>query len=208
MITPRSFKFFLFLACFVGLVGVASAQKAEDFSNSLNFDDLQSPQVNIAKGKGFKPKDWLEIEFSAKLDNVPPANKNEPFHDSVTVSWNIILKGQDRKTYWVKKTVEHVNVPADEEIFFSVYLSPNTIKRITGKDRGGKNDLEAVGGDISINGARAGFFKAGKFKAGWWTADAPKTVTVTQKFPLLSKDQTPFKLFWYDRYAEIRQKDQ
>ena len=189
-------------------MGAASAQKAVDFSNDLKFDDLQSPDVAIGKNKKFKPKDWLEIEVTAKLDNIPPANRNEEFHDSVTVAWNIILKGQDRQTYWIKKTVEHVNVPADEEVVFSVYLSPNTLKRITGKDNGGKSDLDAVGGDISVNGVRAGFFKAGKFKAGWWTAEAPKSVTVTQKYPLMSKDQTPFKLFWHDRYAEIKPKEQ
>jgi hypothetical protein len=32
MTTPRSFKFFLSLACFAGLMGDALAQKAEDFS--------------------------------------------------------------------------------------------------------------------------------------------------------------------------------
>jgi len=208
MITPRSSKFFLSLACSVGLMGFASAQKAKDYSNALEFDDLQSPQVNVGKNKKFKPKDWLEIEITAKLDHIPPASKSEAFHDSVSVAWNIILKGQDRKTYWIKKVVDHVNVPSDEDVVFSVYLSPNTLKRITGKDNAGKSDLEAVGGDISVNGARAGFFKAGKFKAGWWTAEAPKSVTVTQKYPLLNKDETPFKLFWYDRYAEIKPKNQ
>ena len=209
MTTPRSSKFFLTILCSLGLGGAAVAQKKPvDFSGDLKFDDLQSPDVAIGKNKKFRPKDWLEIEVTAKLDHVPLANKAEEFHDSVSVNWNIILKGQDRKTYWVKKTVEHVNVPADEDIVFSVYLSPNTLKRITGKDGGGKSDLEAVGGDINVNGVRAGFFKAGKFKAGWWTAEAPESVTVTQKYPLMSKDQTPFKLFWYDRYAEIKPKDQ
>ena len=97
---------------------------------------------------------------------------------------------------------------ADEDTVFSIYLSPNTLKRITGKDGGGKRDLEAIGGDISVNGTRVGYVKFGKYGKDWWNAEAPKSLTVTQKFPLLSKDQTPFKLFWYDRYAEIKQKNQ
>jgi hypothetical protein len=98
-------------------------------------------------------------------------------------------------------------VPSDEETVFSIYLSPNTLKRITGKDGGGKRDLEAVGGDISVNGVRAGYFKFGKFGNDWWNAEAPKSLTVTQNYPVLSKDETPFELFWYDRYAEIKPKD-
>lgn len=208
MITARSSKFFLSLACSVGLMGLATAQKLEDFSGGLKFEELDSPQVSNGNSKKFKPKGWIEIEVTAKLDKAPLVNKKEEFHDSVTVNWNIIFKGQDRKVYWIKKTIEHVNVPSDEDVVFSIYLSPNTIKRITGKDSGGKNDLEAVGGNINVNGTRTGFFKYGKFGKGWWDAEAPESVTVTQKYPLLSKDETPFKLFWYDRYAEIKPKDQ
>lgn len=191
------------------MTGAAVAQsKPVDFSSNLKFEELKSPNVSDGNSKKFRQKDWIEIEVTAKLDHVPLANKTEEFHDSVTVNWNIIFKGQDRKIYWIKKTVEHVNVPSDEDVVFSVYLSPNTVKRITGKDKGGKSDLEAVGGEIHVNGAQSGFFKYGKFKAGWWNAAAPESVTVTEKYPLLSKDQTPFKLFWYDRYAEIKAKDQ
>ena len=36
----------------------------------------------------------------------------------------------------------------------------------------------------------------------WWTIQSPSIVE-TSYYPLLNKDETPFSVFWYDRYPEI-----
>ncbi len=168
------------------------------------FDTLQSPTLGGGNSKSFRPKDWLEIEVPFQLEGLNPKSK-DGFADIMEVKWYIVVKGQDRKNYRIEKTVKHVNIPVGEEVVTSVYLSPNTLKRITGKDKAGKGDLEAIGGEIHYGGTMVGFFSHG-LKKGWWK-DEIKSVTTTTKFPLLNKDETPFKLFWHDRYAEIAKKD-
>jgi len=168
------------------------------------FDGLQSPTINDGNGKKFKPKDWLEVEVKLKVQKLKEEPKDK-YLDEIKVNWNVVVKGQDRKAYWIKKTVTYVNIPTDEEVYVSIYLSPNTLKRITGKDRAGKGDLEAVGGEVELAGAMVGFFSHGE-KAGWWRKSL-KGVEVTQKFPLLDKTQTPFAPLWWDRYAEVKPKN-
>jgi len=36
----------------------------------------------------------------------------------------------------------------------------------------------------------------------WWTIQSPSIVETTY-YPLLNKDETPFSVYWYDRYPEI-----
>jgi len=192
----------ILLVALSAALSVTAFGQAKIDVGSPKFDELQSPNLGGGNGKNFKPKDWLEIEVKLKVGKVVPEHK-DGYVDALDVKWFIIVKAQDRKTYRLEKTVKHVNIPIGEEIFTSIYLSPNTLKRITGKDKAGKGDVEAVGGEVHYNGAMArdGFFQHGARK-GWWTKEM-KGVITTEKFPLLNKDETPFKLFWHDRYAEI-----
>ncbi|MFT6863462.1 MAG: hypothetical protein ACJAVK_002023 [Akkermansiaceae bacterium] len=202
-------KTLLPLACSIGLASPALGQlelsKDARFKvDDPKFTELQSPEIQDGNAKNFKPKDWLEIEVKLKVDRLV----NEPvdkYLDQIKVNWHVVVKGQDRKAYKISKTVTHVNIPTDEEVYVSIYLSPNTLKRITGKARAGKNDLEAVGGEIELNGAMVGFFTFGE-QNGWWRKPLKK-VEATSKFPLLDKTQTPFAPLWYDRYAEVLPKD-
>lgn len=167
------------------------------------FETLQSPVISDGNGKNFKPKDWLEVEVKLKA-----AVRKEPadgYLDQIRVNWHVVVKGQDRKKYKISKTVTYVNLPVDEEVYVSIYISPNTLKRITGNPKAGKNDLEAIGGEIEWGGKMVGFFSHGQ-KAGWWR-EALRGVEATSKFPLLDKSQTPFAALWYDRYAEVLPKD-
>jgi len=146
----------------------------------------------------------LEIEVKLKVNRlrVPPKDN---YLDEIQVNWHVVVKGQDRKAYKISKSVTHVNIPTDEEVYVSVYLSPNTLRRITGKAKASKSDLEAVGGEVALNGEMVGFFSHGE-RAGWWRKPL-KNVEATSKFPLLDKTQTPFAALWYDRYAEVKAKN-
>ncbi|MDB4286540.1 hypothetical protein OAF06_00575 [Akkermansiaceae bacterium] len=172
--------------------------------SSPDFIDLPSPSIDTGVSKRFKPKDWLEIEVKFKVQKLKTRPKDE-YLDSVKVKWWVVVKGQDRKTYLMEKEVNHVNIPVDEEVVASIYLSPNALRRITGSSSASKSDLEAVGGEIHFSGEMVGFFSHGK-RDGWWRKDLG-SVERTKKFPLLDKNETPFKFLWYDRYAEIAPKD-
>lgn len=204
----KTLKQLTLLALSLGLALPANAQEMPTPSKTNvvtasdpKFVELQSPDVNVGgANKKFRAKDWLEIEVALDVKKWSPKPQDD-YIDSLTIKWWIVVKGQDRKTYLMEKTVQHINIPVDEPSVVSVYLSPNTLKRITGKDGGGKSDLEAVGGQVDFGGEMVGFFSHGK-KAGWWVQDLG-SVERTSKFPLLNKDETPFKTYWYDRYAEI-----
>ena len=208
--TKRTYsKFFSPMICAISLSGVAYGQlelsKDARFDvGDPSFEELQSPVISEGNGKRFAPKDWLEIEVEVKVGRL----KEEPkdgYLDEFKVNWHVVVKGQDRKNYWIKKTVTHVNLSREDSVFVSIYLSPNTLRRITGKDRASKSDLEAIGGEIEYRGKMVGSFSHGE-KDGWWTKTL-KSVEVTQKFPLLNKTQTPFAPLWYDRYAEVKPVD-
>lgn len=172
------------------------------------FDDLPSPEINVVKNKKFKAKDWLEVEmkFKVKMD---PRKFKEDFVDKVTVKWYVAVKVQvdgKEKVRLLEKEVNYVNVPVDEDLYASVYLSPAAVKRISGGDRAAKSIVEAVGGEIRINGSEAlkksGFFTTlSKSKGAWWEELSPYN-----KIPLRNKNETPFKFLWWDRYPEIEER--
>ena len=163
-----------------------------------SFDDLPSPNINPGKDKRFKPKDWLEVETKVKLD-VRPTPKI-PFLDRVTVKWYVAVQNPEGRGFLLlTKDVNHVNVPTDEEFYVSVYLSPSSIKRLTGRERAAKSTVDRVGVEILWNGVKVGQASS-KGKAGWWNA---ASLSRSDKIPLLNKNETPFAIFWWDRYAQI-----
>lgn len=174
------------------------------------FDDLPSPNVGGNTGqKNFKPKDWLEVEVKVKLEAKPvPRDKHI---DRLTVRWFVAVENKiDRagaKFFLMEKQVTHVNVPIDEEFFLSCYLSPATLKRLTGRDRAAKNSITAIGGEISCPGAQRPerFTSKGDISKPWWSSPQMQR---TNKYPLLNKNETPFKFLWWDRYLEIEPEQQ
>ena len=165
------------------------------------FDDLPSPDVKSGKEKTFKPKDWLEVEAGMKISGTPE-QKKVGYINTVTVKWYVGLKNPDGKgAIKLVKTINHINVPVDEEVFTSVYISPATIKRLTGKDKANKGAVEAVGIEVLVDGVKVGQASE-KAKELWW--NAPALSDQSEKFPLLNKTETPFAMLWYDRYAEIQ----
>jgi len=171
------------------------------------FGDLLSPDVNGKTTlKKFKQKQWLEVEVKMKIES---SDKNEAFADRVAVRWyvavNVTENGQTRPRV-IEKEVNYVNVPFNEDIYVSVYLSPTAVKRISGRDRAGAGVIEGTAGEITVNGTTP-YKNSGKFstlpasKGDWWNA-LPRY----NKIPLRNKNETPFKFFWWDRYAEIEER--
>lgn len=179
----------------------AQAVKAE--AEKPTFEDLESPQFSGGKQKAFKPKNWLEIEAKIKLamNPEPPSQTAE----KVVVRWFIAVKNPERANSYLllTKDVDHVNVPLNEDVYVSIYLSPSSIKRLTGADRAGKGIVELVGYEVLVNGTKVAE-ETNKSKSGWWNTASPN-ISRSDTVPLLTKPQTPFSNMWWDRYAEVMQ---
>jgi hypothetical protein len=182
-------------------IGSASGQAAKAVIEKPAFDDLPSPEFPGGKSKAFKPKDWLEIETKLNLSLSPePASKT---CDKIIVKWYVAVKNPEKVGTFllITKDIEYVNVPLSEDVYCSVYLSPSSIKRLTGYDRAGKGSVEYVGFEVLINGEKVAQ-ETSKGKVGWWSAASDK-ISRTEKVPLLNKSETPFAPMWWDRYAEV-----
>jgi hypothetical protein len=182
-------------------IGSASGQAAKAVIEKPSFDDLPSPEFAGVKNKAFKPKDWLEIETKLNIALSPePASKT---CDKITVKWYIAVKNAEKSGTFLllTKDIDYVNVPLGEDIYCSVYLSPSSIKRLTGLDRAGKSAVEYVGYEVLINGEKVAQ-ETSKGKVGWWSVGSDK-ISRSDTVPLLNKAETPFAPMWWDRYAEV-----
>ena len=189
-------------AAFTFLAAPVHAQGKADVGD-LVFDNIPSPEFAGVKNKSFKPKDWLEVEAGIKVPAASADQKKIGFINQVTVKWYVAMDNPDGKGFvMLSKTINHINVPVDEEVFSSVYLSPSTLKRLTGKDRAGKSAVKAVGLEVLVDGVKVGQGSV-KQKDGWWAS--PSLSNQSDKFPLLNKMETPFAPMWWDRYAEIQE---
>lgn len=199
------FRNFLSISTLVVLVALssesASGQSVKVTGDKPQFDDLQSPEFGGGKQKGFKPKDWLEIEASLKV-TMTQAPKSKTC-DKLTVKWYIAVKNPEKAGAFtlLTKDINYVNIPLDESIYVSVYLSPGSMRSITGSDHGGKMAVEFVGYEVLINGVKMAE-DTSKGKPGWWTSPS---LSRSDSPPLLNKSETPFGNMWWDRYAEVGQ---
>ena len=182
-------------------LGSAFGQTPKVVAEKPMFDDLPSPEFSGGKQKAFKPKDWLEIEARLKvsLNPEPPSKTCE----KLTVKWYVAVKNPDKASTMLllTKEINHVNVPLNEDIYCSVYLSPASIKRLTGFDRAGKGSVEFVGYEVLVNGEKVAQ-ETNKGQPGWWNIASPK-ISRSETVPLLSKVETAFSNMWWDRYAEV-----
>ena len=198
-----------FLLCRVALafalvISVSFAQALEKATISdPEFDELPSPELPSSKNKNFKPKDWLEVEAGIRIPAQNREHEEIGFFDSVVVKWYVAIKDKaSKQTMLLTTEITHLNVPVDEEFFSSVYLSPNTAKRLTGRDKGSKGAVEVVALEVLLNGVKVGEATS-KFQSGWWNS---RKLGRGDRFPLLNKNQTPFRNHWWDRYAEIEER--
>ena len=166
------------------------------------FDDLPSPEYQYIKNKRFVPNDWLGVEAKIKAQ-LSPEPKSKTL-GTMVVKWFVAVKNPEKVGSYLllTKTVTHVNIPLNEDVYTSVYLSPNSIRLLTGSPRGGKNAVEQIGYEVLIDG-EVKAANTNKGKLGWWKTSSPK-ISASESVPLLAKSETPFAGFWWDRYAEVK----
>jgi hypothetical protein len=129
----------------------------------------------------------------------PPSQTAE----RILVKWYVAVEHPEKKGAYLllTKDITYVNVPLNEETFTSVYLSPSSVKRLTGSDRGGKKAVYLVGYEVLINGEKVAA-ESNKEKPGWWNTASDK-ISRSDTVPLLDKSKSAFANMWWDRYAEI-----
>lgn len=185
------------------MVPAALGQQFKVEADEAEFEGYPSPTFDAGVSKKFKPKEWLEIEARIQVQMAPePKSKT---CDRVLVKWYVLVENPEKSgTYYLlTKDVEHVNIPLEEEVYCSVYLSPASVRRLLGTDRNGKKAVYSVGYEVVINGVVQGGATT-KSKMGWWNSPSPK-IARTDSVPLLDKTQTPFRNMWWDRYAEVNE---
>ena len=198
MITNNVFRKILMVAGLAFFTASVQAQDVRVDVEKPEFDDLPSPEFGGNTGeKNWKPKDWLEAEVKLKVEVA--RNSKKAYVDRLVVKWYVAVKDPENKGIsLLEKEITYINIPVDEEIYASVYLSPGAIMRITGGERAGKSNIEAIAGEVTVNGAKVGEFNSMGSKK-WWTA---ASVSRNDSIPLLAKSETPFKFLWTDRYLE------
>ena len=166
----------------------------------VEFEELTSPELGRNNDKNWDQKDWLEAEVAFEVTLVDP--KNTLFVDELLVKWYLAApapKSEKSKGFvLIQKEVVHVNIPVKEKLFSSVYLSPSSLLRLTDDDNASKSAIDRIGGEILFKGKTVGEFSS-RDKPGWWKSSS---LSKYNKVELLSKDETPFYYFWWDRYAE------
>jgi len=177
----------------------ANAQAIKLSIDDPEFDDLPSPEFGgNTDEKKTDPKDWLEVEVKLNVDAVRPEPK-DGYIDRLEIRWYVAVEDPASRGYFLlEKDVTYLNIPIKEEQYASVYLAPSAIRRLTGSDRAGKGSIWGVAGEVLFNGTKVAVFSS-KSEKEWWKSSS---LSRTDKIPLLSKGDTPFKFLWWDRYLQ------
>ncbi len=166
---------------------------------------MKSPTIQAqTTDMRFRPKDWAYFEAKIKVDARDSATRRPPlFLDNLKVKFYIAVKTPkaERPTgmLLLTKEITYVNVPVNEDFYACVFLSPSSVKRLTGGDTVTSTMVERVGVSISYNDEVKWPEKRGS-KKEWWESER---LTESSTYPLLDKNHTPFMMLWYDRYPEI-----
>ncbi|HEX5791487.1 MAG TPA: Amuc_1102 family pilus-like protein [Luteolibacter sp.] len=179
-------------------------------------ESLPSPEYGAGKKK-FDPKMWLALEAKIKVE---PSKASSPPKgntcERLKVRWYLLVdklpEGQSSANgrLLFTKEIEHVNIPLNEEVHCSVYLSPASLHRLTGQNlRDASKAAVQWGYEVEIDGKILRGASDGQLKltqADWWNIQS-NLVERSTLIELLDKSKTPFNPLWWDRYAEIAPSD-
>jgi hypothetical protein len=183
------------------LAGSVSA-RAQVQVKSVKVD---KPDINMLKTPEFdvggtlvkdtpRRREWLEIDVKFEVEGQSASG----YIDSLLFKYYVVLD-DDKKTMLVMD-VTHVNVPMGEELWSSAYVSPSSLDKLLGKEKGNERSVEGYAVEILYQGQAVGGKADPSPSTRWWQS-RPATPGL-----LLSKDKTPFAPLWWDRYAEIQVK--
>ena len=183
---------------------------------SLKMDRIKAMESPMLEPGGMslpnKPKKWMFLEASMKVDARDPVLRGTPdYLDQVSVRFYFSAKTPAKEkpagVLLLTKEIKYINIPvgASETVNMCVFMSPASIKRLTDSESVGNNIFEDVGMEVEYRGKVVATYPPQRGnKPSWWKN--PKLIP-SSTYPILAKDETPFAIFWYDRYPEIAPKD-
>ncbi len=129
---------------------------------------------------------WLEIDV--KLEAKPA------FTDELKFRYYILFAGK-----LLVGEVTHVNIPAANELYSVMYLTPNTIKRLLE----GRSFTSTAVENIAVQVLNAGQLVAQK---SWKPTSDPAWFQKMKQIQemVIDKNKTPFAPLYWDRYMEIK----
>jgi hypothetical protein len=187
---------FAAFAAFAALPGLAPGQAKVEV-NDVAIQAQQTPQFNVTgvKDKRWKPKAWMELEVAFEAD-LPRAE----VIDALVFRYYIVLEGPREKQKTLVGDVTHVNVPVGEAAYAVVYLSPATIKAITGSEDFDAAGVRAWGVEVLHGGELVGGKSSTNNK--WW--DGGQATPPRAEGLILNKKQTPFAPLWGDYHVDVQ----
>ncbi|SKB01526.1 hypothetical protein SAMN02745166_03394 [Prosthecobacter debontii] len=183
-------------------VGTASAQTAAPAvkvdGGKLEIKSIQTPQFQASNvgEKRWRPKDWMEVDFSFQIKLPQSAGGRNGALDSLAVTYYIALNAQtkDGKYEVIKGAFNYVDIPASEDCHALAYVSPATLRRLLQKDGFTPSDIKAWGYEVTVGGQRIeGNSSMGK--APWW--EKTESFSMNEGV-MLAKTETPFGILWGD----------
>lgn len=184
-------------------------------------EKMESPTIKPGSAdKKFRPKNWISFEIEDVKIDLPSEKaraalgigKHEKFLDSVVVSFYFLVPNPDKtqkNQLLLNKNITYLNVPLNDSTCFSAYLSPTTLTHLFGSDTARSGDFIMSGFEIKYKNDII-YRNSSKKVAGaddWWNVASPTIIKADDKYPLLNKDETPFAIFWSDRYPSIKKVD-
>lgn len=183
-----------FSACTAG-AQTAPAVKVE--GGKLEIKPIQTPQfqaTNVGE-KRWRPKDWMEIDFSFQIKLPQSAGGRKGSLDTMTVNYYIGLNAQnkDGKYEVIKGSFNYVDIPAVEDCHALAYVSPATLRRLLQKEGFTTSDIKAWGYEVLAEGQRI----EGKSSTSgpWWEKTDGFSIN---EGVMLAKNETPFAILWGD----------
>jgi hypothetical protein len=187
---------FAVFAVAAALPGTAAGQVKVEVKD-VAIQAQQTPEFNVTgvKDKRWKPKTWMELEVAFEAD-LPRAE----VIDALTFRYYIVLDGPREKQKTLVGDVTHVNIPVGEAAHAVVYISPATIKAITGSEGFEAASVKAWGVEVLHGGDLAG----GKSSTNsqWW--ESGQTIPPRAEGMILNKKQTPFAPLWGDYHVDVQ----
>lgn len=196
------------LALLTALIVVTQAAYAEAPNTQVKatvkinrVQGMESPTVSTGTSSlAFKPKQWMFLEARVNIKAAPVPRTG--YLDKLTVRFYVTATNPEAKGHvLMSKEIVYVNFPVDTETNVCVFMSPSSIKRLTGSETVGGGTFDLCGIEV-VYKENVVAADSNKRKPGWWRTANPNVVS-TDSYPLLNKNETPFALFWYDRFPEI-----
>lgn len=186
-------------------------------TGALRAEDLLSPDMAI-KGvaKNFRPENWLNLEAEVKFNlKANPTQlqalgigEKDKYFGPVVVTFHLLTKDPNNPSGHIhlQKEVTYTDIPLDRSTYFSIFMSPVTISRLTGGTGSAKTLATEMGYEVKYKNDLIGVFST-KRGFAWWDIQSPKVTRGGEKYTLLNKNETPFAMLWWDRYPAIKTLD-